>query len=205
MLTDFTALLLVFTALLAAIFEDTPQALILIAVLAVYYAAAIFAYVKAQRVLEKSGSHALPTAKVMRGGKLYMVRGEELVPGDIIFVSAGDIVPADARLIESDGLAALEVSLTGAIKAVPKDANFLEYRELSPNEQKNMLFASTILTAGTGRAVVCATGPDTLVCELKKNPPVVSHEKLSVMTALKKFCRIWSLCMSAAIFLYNRT
>jgi len=201
MLTDFTALLLVFTAALAAIFEDTPQTVILIATLAVYYAASIFAYVKAQHVLEKNGSYALPTAKVMRGGKLYMIRSEELVPGDIIFVAAGDIVPADARLIESDGLYALEVNLTGAIKAVPKDAKFIEYGELSPGEQKNMLFASTILTAGTGRAVVCATGQNTLVCELKKNQPVVSHEKLSVMAALKNFCRFWSLCMSAAIFI----
>lgn len=201
MLTDFTALLLVFAAAVAAIFEDTPQTIMLIVILAAYYAGAIFAYVKAQRVLERNGSYALPTAKVMRGGKLYMIRSEELVPGDVIFVSAGDIVPADARLIHSDGLAALEVNLTGAIKATPKDANFLEYRELSPGEQKNMLFATTILTSGTGRAVVCATGADTLVCELQKSPPVVSHEKLSVMTALKKFCRFWSLCMSAAIFL----
>jgi Ca2+-transporting ATPase len=201
MLTDFTALLLIFTAVIAAIFEKTPQTVVLLVTLAVYYASSIFAYVKAQRILERSGEHALPTAKVMRGGKLYMIRGEELVPGDVIFVSAGDIVPADARLLFSDGLAALEVNLTGAIKAVPKDAEFLEYRELAPGEQKNMLFASTILTSGTGRAVVCATGTDTLVCEMRKNPPVVSHEKLSVMTELKKFCRFWSLCMSAAIFL----
>ena len=201
MLTDFTALLLVFTAVIAAIFENSPQTIVLIVILALYYAASIFAYVKAQRVLERSGAHALPTAKVMRGGKLYMVRSEELVPGDIIFVSAGDIVPADARLIYSDGLAALEVNLTGAIKATPKDANYLEYKELAPGEQKNMLFASTILTSGTGRAVVCGTGLNTLICELKKNSPVVSHEKLSVMTTLKKYCRFWSLCMSAAIFL----
>ncbi len=201
MLTDITALLLVFTAIIAAIFEHLTTSLVLLAILAFYYAAAVFAYVKAQRVLERNGSHALPTAKVMRGGKLFMVRGEELVPGDVLFLSAGDIVPADARLLSSDGLTALEVNLTGAIKAAPKDAAFLEYHELEPSGQKNMVFASTILTAGTAKAVVCSTGGDTLVCALHKNQPVVSHEKLTVMTTLKKYCRFWSLCMSAAIFL----
>ncbi|MBQ4575997.1 MAG: cation-transporting P-type ATPase [Clostridia bacterium] len=202
-ITDFTSILLIASAVIAVIFEQGTSAAVIAATLVINYIIAIFTYVKAQRVLENMGHFALPTAKVMRDGKLYMVKQEQLVAGDIIYVASGDIVPADVRLLEGEGLAALEVNLTGIPRSQEKDAAFIDHRNLPPSGQKNMLFASTILTSGSGKAVVCEVGEDTLVCKMGKNKPIVSHEKLGILKSLGRYCGIWSLCMIALIFLFT--
>lgn len=202
-ITDFTSVLLIASAVIAVIFEQGTSAAVIGATLVINYIIAIFTYVKAQRVLENMGHFALPTAKVMRDGKLYMVKQEQLVAGDIIYIASGDIVPADVRLLEGEGLAALEVNLTGIPRSQEKDAAFIDYRNLPPAGQKNMLFASTILTSGSGKAVVCEVGEDTLVCKMGKNKPIVSHEKLSILKSINRYCGIWSLCMIALIFLFT--
>ncbi len=199
LLTDYTSLLLLVTILIAAVFEETENLFVMLLILATYYAIVLFSYVKAQRVLEGTGRSALPNAKVLREGRLRMVKQKQLVPGDVIYISAGDIVPCDARLIESSGLEVLEVNVTSVGHAVRKDANFIDTRDLSPAQQKNMLFASTIVTKGTGRAICCSTGAEALVCVMGKNQPIVSHERLRVFDRINGFCKKWTLFMTVMI------
>lgn len=200
LLSDFTSILLFITVLIAAAFKQTFGILVMAAVILIYYFIAIFTYVKAQRILERMGDYALPNAKVLRAGKIYMVKLAQLVQGDVIFLSTGDIVPCDARLIETSDFEVLETNLTSVTKAARKDASFIEHHDIAPAEQKNMVFASTIVTSGTAKAIACNVGSDTLVCAMKKNTPLISHDKLSILNTLKKYCRIWSLTMSAMIF-----
>ncbi|NLE13974.1 MAG: cation-transporting P-type ATPase [Clostridiales bacterium] len=200
-LTDFTSILLVVTAAISAVLDKSVTALVMIGLVAINTLFMVITYIRAQRVLEDMGQYALPTAKVMRGGRLYLVRAEQLAEGDVIYLTAGDIVPCDARLVESDRLAALETTLTGVPHAVKKDAEFIDYRDLPPSKQANMVFASTVLTSGIGKAVVCAVGGDTLVCKMGKNAPLVSHDRIGVISALHRFCSIWSLVMIGLIFL----
>lgn len=199
-LTDFTSILLLFVAVISIFFEYKATAVAIIAMILLHYASAVFAYVKAQRIFEGTGKFSVPAAKVMRDGKLYIVSSEMLVPGDIIYLSMGDIVPCDARLIETNDLSALEVNLTSEVKPAYKDAGFIGYGNLSPIEQHNMVFASTILSSGSGKAVVCATGEDTLVRRLGKSVRLVTHENLKIFKTLKKYCAGWSLAMIAIIF-----
>jgi len=111
-LTDFISMLLLFCAVLSAIF-GRPSVFALIFILYVINVSVVlFSYLKSHRILENMAEHTLPTAKVLRSGKLYIIRQEGLVRGDIIFVSAGDIIPCDARLIEADGLFVLEAGIT---------------------------------------------------------------------------------------------
>ena len=198
--TDFTSILLILTAIIAAVFENNVSSAVIIGILLLNYGLAIFSYVKAQRVLEDMGDFALPSAKVIREGRVYLIKQEDLVPGDIIHVSAGDIVPCDARLYDTDELEVLEANLTGVPHSVKKDENFIDYRNIIPAQQQNMIFASTIVTKGIGRAIVCVTGEDTQVCIFEKNTPIVSHEKLSIIGVLKKYCAVWSLVMLAVVF-----
>ena len=199
--TDFTSILLILTAIIAAVFENSISSAVIIGILLLNYGLAIFSYVKAQRVLEDMGDFALPSAKVIRDGRVYLIKQEDLVPGDIIHVSAGDIVPCDARLYDTDELEADEENLTNIKGSVIKDEKFIDYREIVPALQKNMIFASTIITKGIGRAIVCATGDDTEVCTSEKNTPIVSHEQLKIIGVLKKYCSVWSLVMLAVVFL----
>ncbi len=205
LLTDYTSLLMLVTLLIAAVFEETENLLIMLLILATYYAIVMFTYVKAQNVLEGMGMSALPNAKVLRGGRLYMVKQKQLVKGDVIYVSAGDIVPCDARLVESSGLEVLEVNVTSVTHAVRKDAKFVDYHDIAPAQQRNMLFASTIVTKGTGRAICCETGADALVCIMKKNQPIISHERLEIFDHISGFCKKWTLAMTVMVLVLTVT
>ena len=205
LLTDYTSLLLLITLLIAAVFQETENLFIMLLILVTYYAIVIVTYVKSQNVLEGMGRSALPNAKVMRGGRLYMVKQKQLVRGDIIYVSAGDIIPCDARLIEARGLEVLEVNVTGVTHAVRKDAAFIHYHDIAPTQQKNMLFASTIVTRGTGRAICCEVGAETLVCAMGKNQPMLSHERLEIFDQIGGFCKKWTLVMTILIFILTVT
>jgi len=199
--TDFMSILLIITAAVAWVWGDLMSASAMIAILLLNYAAAIYTYVRAHRVLENMGHAALPSAKVLRDGRLYLVKQEQLVEGDIIFLSVGDMVPADARLLESDGLYVFEANITGEIAASKKDAEFIEFRDIAPVRQKNMVFASTIVTKGMAKAIVTATGEGALSTKLEAAAPMVTHDKLRIHAALKKYCGTWSLVMIAMIFI----
>ncbi len=199
--TDYTALILLAVLLAAAAFDVPLAAGAIVTMLIVNYVTAFFTYFKAQRVLDGMSEYSLPTAKVMRGGKLLLLDMRMLVPGDVIFLSAGDIVPADCRLTESDGLMINESTLTGMQASAAKDASFTHFSPSLPIEmQKNMAFASTVVTAGNGRAIVVATGESTAARMLDKIKPVVTHENLNVLQTLKKYCSVWSLSMLALVF-----
>ena len=200
-ITDLTAILLFLAAAAAALFEKNTSAMAILVILTINYLISIVCFVRSQRILEEAASQSLPNAKVIRDGKLSMVRAEELVRGDIILVSAGDIVPCDARLIECDGLFVLESNLYDNAVAVRKRADYVDARNLPIKDRVNMLYASGIVTEGRGRAIVCDTGASTLVCVQKKNPTIANHDKLGIILRLKKYSTIASLFSIAMVFL----
>ncbi|MBE6672201.1 MAG: cation-transporting P-type ATPase [Ruminococcaceae bacterium] len=199
--TDLTAILLILAAAAAALFEKNACAVAILAILAVNYTVSIVSFIRSQRILEDAAGQSLPSAKVIRDGKLFLVRQEELVRGDIILVCAGDIVPCDARLIECEGLSLLESNLYDVKGVVNKRADFVDARNLPMRERVNMLYASTIVTSGRGKAIVCETGASTLVCSLKKNPSIANHDKLSIIARLQRYSTVASLLSIGLVFL----
>ena len=105
-------------------------------------------------------------AVVLRDNKKGFVASRELVPGDIIFLEAGSRVPSDARLVEVNGLEVQESALTGESVPVLKECCVLKKEEVS--EQRNMVFAGTVVTKGRARAVVAATGMGTEIGRITK-------------------------------------
>jgi len=103
------------------------------------------------------------SANVLRDGKEEMVSDEEVVPGDIIFLKEGEKVPADARVIFSNGLHVDESSITGESLPVDKNPDPLKGDGILAADQRNMLFKGTHVVSGSGTAVVVATGIKTLV------------------------------------------
>lgn len=199
--TDFASLILLAAAAVAAVFELPIPAGAIALMVILNHAAAIFTFVKAQKVLDGMEAYSLPTAKVLRDGRLALLDMRALVPGDVIFLSAGDIVPADCRIFAADGLCINEGTLTGNTSSVRKDPNFAKFTPgLTPGEQLNMAFATTIVTAGNGRAMVVATGSSTLAYQGGKLKPIVTHENLRILTKLRSYCRTWSLMMLLLIF-----
>ncbi len=200
--TDFTSLLMIIVALITAIFEQNIAGYLMIALIVFSLGFSIFTYAKAQKILESLEGYTLPVAKCIRQGKLYMMAQKKLVPGDLILLSEGDVVPADARLIESENLYCRENILFGFESPVKKDASFPVPPQihLEDSEQKNMVFADSIVTSGHAKAIVCETGSNTAVWRRRRSRSLVSHEKLSVLKILKRYSRFWSVTAIAITF-----
>ena len=98
--------------------------------------------------------------KVIRQGKIEKCAPQDIVPGDLLSFDAGDYVPADARIIESEGLMIDESVLFGTEEPVPKTSADISDPNVPPQKQKNMAFAGTYITAGHGFAIVVQTGKD---------------------------------------------
>lgn len=116
---------------------------------------------KAERAIEALKKLTAPRARVRRDGGVMLLPADEIVPGDILELEAGDLVPADARLLDAASLKCVEDALTGESGAVNKHAAALEQAEVPLGNRRNMVFMGTSVAAGTGRAVVTATGMET--------------------------------------------
>ncbi len=180
------SVLLAFSCIPAAVAGNIAASVILLCTLAVSYVAITVVYIKAQRVLARMGRLALPTAKVLRDGKMTLIRQENVVFGDIICLSAGDIVPCDARLIEDNNLIVLEAGITEANGPVRKDSEYCNIRKIRPHEAINMVYASTIVQSGSGKAIACRTGKSAYVCVTGKNKPAASYDRLAVFDRLHR-------------------
>ena len=133
---------------------------------------------KAQKSMEELKKLTQPEAKVLSGGIVQKISSKNLVVGDILVLEAGDIVPADARLIESVALKCDESALTGESVAVLKDHKTLLPHGASLADRVNMVFSGSVVTSGRGLAVCTATGQSTEIGKIAKML-AEEHEKLT--------------------------
>jgi Ca2+-transporting ATPase len=116
---------------------------------------------RAERAIEALRKMAAPTATVLRDKEEFEIPARELVPGDIVFLRAGDKIPADLRLVETFNLQVEESVLTGESLPVEKSVVPLDKSDLILGDRKNMTYAGTVATYGRGSGVVVATGMNT--------------------------------------------
>lgn len=119
---------------------------------------------KAEKAIAALQEIAAATSKVLRGGHQLTVKSEELVPGDIIILEAGDSVPADARLLECASMKVEEAALTGESVPVTKTSEALESpdgKDIPLGDRKNMVYMGSTVVYGRGLAVVTDTGMNT--------------------------------------------
>lgn len=137
---------------------------------------------KAEAALEALKNLSSPSAMVRRDGKITEVPAQELVPGDIVVLEAGRIIPADLRLIQSVNLKIEESALTGESVPVDKAAEYVADDEMGIGDQINMAFSSTSVSYGRGEGVVVYTGMDT---EIGKIAAMI-NESTEELTPLQK-------------------
>ena len=118
---------------------------------------------RAQKALDALKKLSAPHAAVLRGGRQQQVVAAELVRGDILCLSAGDRVPADARLLTAVGVTTQESALTGESMPCEKNADAVLPADSTPADRKNMLFSATEILTGHCTAVVCETGMQTQI------------------------------------------
>lgn len=159
---------------------------------------------RAEKAIDALKKLSAPKARVRRGGQVGVVDANELVPGDILLLKAGDIVPADGRLLLENGMKTDESALTGESVPVPKNAGQLAPQGAPPAECANMAYAGTSVVAGDGEMVVTQTGMHTHMGQIasmlaqSEAPRTPLQEKLARMG---KTLGLAVLGICAALFL----
>ena len=165
---DFMIVVLIIAAIISGIvgvaegegITDTVIILIVVVVNAIIGVAQEAKAEKSLEALQKLSGHE---AKVIRNGNMQVIPARELVVGDIVVLDTGDYVPADLRIFEAVNLKSQESSLTGESVPVEKDAEKLDGEEVPIGDRNNMLFSSSLVTYGRGKAIVVETGMNTEV------------------------------------------
>lgn len=166
---DFMIIILIVASIISAVVSkfdgsgDYIDSIIIIAIVVFNAIMGLLQEAKAEKSLEALKTMTAPVAKVKREGKIVTIPGEEVVPGDILFLEAGNYVPADARLIMASNLKVEESSLTGENLPVLKNANIILNNCQGIGDMVNMVFSSTVIVNGHGIAIVTETGMNTKV------------------------------------------
>lgn len=158
-ITEPMILLLLFIGVLYSILGKPEDAATIFLVILALVTVEVRNELKAKKTIQALNTLSQPSVTVVREGREMEVPVEEIVPGDIVILEGGKRVPADARVIESRGLAVDESSLTG--EPVPVEKSERPTGEVPLAERSDMVYSGTLAVRGLGRAVVVATGMDT--------------------------------------------
>ena len=205
---DFMIIILIISAIISGVvgvaqgegFTDTIIILVVVVVNAIIGVAQENKAEKSLEALQKLSSHV---AKVVRDGKLQVIQSKELVPGDIVILETGDYVPADLRIIETVNLKSQESALTGESVPVEKMAAKIEDEKIGIGDRVNMLFSSSLITYGRGKAVVVETGMNTEVGKIADIINTAEEQGTPLQQKLNKLGKtlgIVALAICAVIF-----
>src|SRR3954453_13731847 len=141
----------------------------------------------------------VPEAKVVRDGELLVVPAEELVSGDLVQLEAGDLVPADGRLLRSATLETQEAALTGESAPVGKDAGVLPGADVALGDRSNMLFQNTSVTRGTAAMIVTATGMQTQMGQIATMLTSVQRTRSPLQKELDSLTKVLGILAWTAV------
>lgn len=143
--------------------ESFADVFIILIVVLINAVLGVYQESKAEKAIEALQEMTAATSKVLRDGKIVILKSEELVPGDVVLLEAGDAVPADGRILESASMKAEEAALTGESVPVEKHAAALSApgQDVPLGDRKNMVYMGSTIVYGRGSAVITGTGMDT--------------------------------------------
>ena len=166
---DFMIIILIIASIVSAVISNIQgennyiDSIIIIAIVVLNAIMGVVQEAKAEKSIEALQGMTPMKAKVIRDGITNDIHADEIVPGDIILLEAGNYVPADSRILESFNLKIEESSLTGETEPVLKDAKKICKPDIPLGDRNNMAFMASIVVNGHGKAVVTETGMNTKV------------------------------------------
>jgi len=159
-------LVLVIAAVVAAAIGDVADGIVILVVVCINAFLGFYQEFQAEKSLAALKKMLALQAKVRRNGKTLVVPAEQLVPGDMVMLEAGDKIPADGRIIKANTLEADESSLTGESVPSPKQLEVLTLENVPLAERNNMLYMNNAITRGRDQMLVTATGMATEIGKL---------------------------------------
>ncbi|WP_026892212.1 cation-translocating P-type ATPase [Lacrimispora aerotolerans] len=199
-LTNFMTIILIAAAFISGatslyVGESMIDTIIILLVVVINAVLGVYQESKAESAIESLQEMAASTSKVIRHDRLLVVKSEELVPGDIILLEAGDSVPADARILESASLKVEEAALTGESLSVSKIESVVGdgSGEVALGDRKNMVYTGSTVVYGRGKAVVCYTGMETEIGHIAHALNSAKDEETPLQIKLNQLSKILSI------------
>lgn len=195
-------IILIIAALVSAFLGDVIEAIIIISIVIVNSALSLYQEGKAEQAIEALQKMSSPNAKVIRNGIEKSLPSNQIVPGDLIRLETGDIVPADLRLVSSNNLKIDESSLTGESVPVDKDANIVYSDIMEIGDRENIAYSSTIVSYGRGMGLVVETGHGTEIGKIATTISSYEEEETPLqkkLTELSKVLGFIVLAVCAAV------
>ena len=205
---DFSIIVLIIAAIVSGIVgvvegEGVTDTIIILIVVLLNAIIGVAQESKAEKSLEALKKLSAHAAKVIRNGKEQVIPARELVPGDIVILETGDYVSADLRIIEAINLKSQESSLTGESVPVEKETEKIDKEDIGVGDRKNMLFSSSLITYGRGKAIVVETGMNTEVGKIADMLNETEKQETPLqrrLNSLGKTLGIAALAICAVIF-----
>ena len=179
--------ILIVAGIISIITDNVESTLVIFVVILLNAILGTVQYFKAEQSLEALKSLTAAKCRVIRNGVKQEILSKDIVPGDILFLEAGDLIAADGRIIENHSLQVNESSLTGESLAVEKSVEVLSDGEIPLSERKNMVFGGTLVTYGRAIAVVTATGMDSELGKIANLMENTKAKETPLQKSLDKF------------------
>jgi len=202
-INNFVIYMLLGAALISGLLGDYIEAIAIIAIVILNAIMGIIQESRAEAALSALKKLAAPDANVVRDGRRVTVPAAQLVPGDIVFLEAGNYIPADVRLLEAVNLRIDEASLTGESVAVEKNAQSRLEEDIPLGDRRNTAFMGTLVTYGRGKGVVVSTGMNTQLGMIATMLSRVEDEQTPLQRRLDEFGKVlgWgSLAVCGLVF-----
>ncbi|MHA8137612.1 HAD-IC family P-type ATPase [Lactobacillaceae bacterium Scapto_B20] len=194
---------LILSAILTLLMRHYSDSLIITLVVLVNAIIGYYQEANASNALEKIRSILSTNSTVYRDGTRIDIPTKDIVEGDVVFLEAGDRVPADLRLIDTDNLRIQESALTGESDSIEKDADVITADNPSLAEQTNLAFSYTSVTSGSGTGIVIATGNATEIGQISQEVNNTTERKTPLMNELDQLGKWVSyVIMIASVILF---
>jgi Ca2+-transporting ATPase len=196
-------ILLIIAAVISALLGDYVEAGAIIAIVILNAVLGIIQERRAEQALAALQELAAPEANIVRDGRRITVQAHKIVPGDIVFLEAGNYVPADVRLIDAINLRIDEAALTGESVPAKKDARTVLQPNIPLGDRKNTAFMGTVVTYGRGKGIVVSTGMSTQIGLIAEMLQAVEQEQTPLQRRLDQLGKVlgWAaLAVCALVF-----
>ena len=200
---DFMVIILLVAAVISGVLGEWSDTIIILIVVMLNAIIGVVQENKAEKSLEALKSLSSPSAKVLRNGQKVEIKSEELVPGDVMLLDAGDYVSADGVLIEGASLQIEESALTGESVPVDKNTQIPEGEDLPLGDRLNYVFTSSLVTNGRGKVIVTETGMNTEIgniADMLQNQEEMRTPLQDKLDQLGKMLGIGAIAICALIF-----
>lgn len=199
---DIMVVILIVAGSIAYAFKETTDAIVIFGIVILNATVSFIQKHKAEDAIEALQKMVAPKARVLRNGQQLVLEASQVVPGDVIILTPGTVIAADARLIEAHQLECNQSILTGESDPVKKEVITLKGKNIPKIEHSNTVFMGTIISNGTGKAIVFATGEKTEFGKIAQLTSVTKQDQTPLQKELKRigiFIAITTLVLCATL------